>query len=89
MSWAEFPIFGSKITRRRPDADRRSSAAGLAALVGLRASSGRTRAASLRLVGVGGTLPSFDPLLIWRRWTDDVEGYGLDYGNFLPEEPPR
>lgn len=46
MSWAEFPIFESKITRRRPDADRRSSAAGLAALVGLRASSGRTRAAS-------------------------------------------
>jgi hypothetical protein len=40
------------------------------------------------LAGVGGTLPSFDPLSIWRRWTYDVEGNGLDCGHFIPEEHP-
>ncbi|HMJ74365.1 MAG TPA: alpha/beta hydrolase [Iamia sp.] len=36
----------------------------------------------------GGSPPPFDPLEIWGRWADDVEGQGLDCGHFLPEERP-
>jgi pimeloyl-ACP methyl ester carboxylesterase len=36
----------------------------------------------------GGAAPPFDPLAIWRRWADDVQGHGLDCGHFLPEERP-
>jgi haloacetate dehalogenase len=30
----------------------------------------------------------FEPLSVWRRWTDQVEGRALDCGHFLPEERP-
>jgi pimeloyl-ACP methyl ester carboxylesterase len=30
----------------------------------------------------------FDPLAVWRRWADDVDGWALDCGHFLPEERP-
>jgi haloacetate dehalogenase len=36
----------------------------------------------------GGTPTRFDPLAIGRGWADDVTGYGLDAGHFLPEERP-
>jgi haloacetate dehalogenase len=36
----------------------------------------------------GGAPPPFDPIEIWGRWADDVEGQGLDCGHFLPEERP-
>jgi haloacetate dehalogenase len=35
-----------------------------------------------------GAPPPFDPLAIWRRWAEDVAGFGLDCGHFLPEERP-
>jgi haloacetate dehalogenase len=37
----------------------------------------------------GGAPPPFDPLAIWRRWADNVEGHGLDCGHFVPEERPE
>jgi haloacetate dehalogenase len=33
-------------------------------------------------------LDPLDPLAVWRRWADDVEGRGLDCGHFLAEERP-
>jgi haloacetate dehalogenase len=30
----------------------------------------------------------FDPVAVWRRWADDVEGRPLPCGHFLPEERP-
>jgi pimeloyl-ACP methyl ester carboxylesterase len=35
----------------------------------------------------GVTLP-FDPIVVWRRWADDVRGQALECGHFLPEERP-
>jgi haloacetate dehalogenase len=32
--------------------------------------------------------PDGDPLAVWRRWADDVQGEALDCGHFLPEEAP-
>jgi haloacetate dehalogenase len=32
--------------------------------------------------------PEGDPLAVWRRWADEVQGMGLDCGHFLPEEAP-
>jgi len=32
---------------------------------------------------------SNEPLDIWRRWADDVEGSPLDSGHFIPEEAPE
>jgi haloacetate dehalogenase len=29
-----------------------------------------------------------DPLPVWRRWADDVQGAPLPSGHFLPEEAP-
>jgi haloacetate dehalogenase len=29
-----------------------------------------------------------DPLPVWRRWADDVQGAALPSGHFLPEEAP-
>ena len=34
-------------------------------------------------------LDPLDPLAVWRRWADDVEGRGLDCGHFLAEERPE
>lgn len=33
-------------------------------------------------------LEPLDPLAVWRRWADDVDGRGLDCGHFLAEERP-
>jgi haloacetate dehalogenase len=33
--------------------------------------------------------PPFDPLAVWRRWADDVQGQALDCGHVLPEERPN
>jgi haloacetate dehalogenase len=30
----------------------------------------------------------FDPLAVWRRWADDVDGHGLACGHLLAEERP-
>jgi pimeloyl-ACP methyl ester carboxylesterase len=30
----------------------------------------------------------FDPLAVWRRWADEVDGHGLDCGHLLAEERP-
>jgi haloacetate dehalogenase len=30
-----------------------------------------------------------DPLAVWRRWADDVQGHAIDCGHFLPEEAPE
>ncbi len=35
-----------------------------------------------------GVAKSGDPLAIWRRWCDSVEGAGVDAGHFLVEEAP-
>jgi haloacetate dehalogenase len=29
------------------------------------------------------------PLLVWRRWADDVRGGPLPSGHFVPEEAPQ
>jgi haloacetate dehalogenase len=36
----------------------------------------------------GGAPAPFDPMKIWGRWADSVEGHGLDCGHFIPEERP-
>jgi haloacetate dehalogenase len=44
----------------------------------------------LALWARGGLVERFgDPLAIWRRWADRVEGSALDGGHFLMEEHPR
>lgn len=35
-----------------------------------------------------GLVLPFDPLAVWRRWADDVQGHGLHCGHFIPEERP-
>ena len=30
-----------------------------------------------------------DPLTIWRTWSDDVRGYGIDSGHHMAEEAPE
>jgi haloacetate dehalogenase len=30
----------------------------------------------------------FDPLAVWRRWADDVQGHPIRCGHFIPEEQP-
>jgi haloacetate dehalogenase len=30
----------------------------------------------------------FDPLVVWRRWADDVQGHAIPCGHFIPEERP-
>jgi haloacetate dehalogenase len=29
-----------------------------------------------------------DPLSIWREWANDVRGFAIDSGHYLPEENP-
>ncbi len=35
----------------------------------------------------GSSLP-FDPLAVWKRWADNVQGRPLECGHFIPEERP-
>jgi haloacetate dehalogenase len=43
-----------------------------------------------RLVGGAGRGGCwFDVLDTWRRWADDVRGFAIDAGHFLPEERPE
>ncbi|MFC3419589.1 alpha/beta fold hydrolase [Salinicoccus hispanicus] len=43
----------------------------------------------LALWSAQGELPEwYDVLSIWRDWTDDVEGRGIECGHFLAEEAP-
>ena len=42
----------------------------------------------LALWANSGSNPRLDPIAIWRRWADDVEGRGMPCGHFLPEEAP-
>ena len=30
-----------------------------------------------------------DPLVIWREWADDVDGFGIDSGHHVAEENPE
>jgi haloacetate dehalogenase len=39
-------------------------------------------------VGIPGALKS-DPLTIWREWANDVRGFAIDSGHYLPEENPE
>lgn len=46
----------------------------------------RIVAPMLVLWGEGGTVAKTDPLNIWSDWADQVSGYSLRCGHFLPEE---
>jgi haloacetate dehalogenase len=38
--------------------------------------------------GRSGTEKRYDPLEVWREWADDVRGWALPCGHYLPEEAP-
>jgi haloacetate dehalogenase len=38
--------------------------------------------------GAGAVASWYEPLEIWRAWADDVRGWPVDAGHFLPEEAP-
>lgn len=43
----------------------------------------------LALWGSKGALPGwYDVLSVWRGWADDLQGYAIDAGHFIPEEKP-
>jgi haloacetate dehalogenase len=39
--------------------------------------------------GIGPVAAWYDPLEIWKSWADDVQGYPIAAGHFLPEEAPE
>ncbi|TMB26979.1 MAG: alpha/beta hydrolase [Deltaproteobacteria bacterium] len=51
------------------------------------------RAAGRRIqcpvLGLWSQRPEGDPLAVWQRWADDLQGEALDCGHFLPEEAPE
>ncbi|WP_405136454.1 alpha/beta fold hydrolase [Nocardia sp. NBC_01388] len=50
----------------------------------------RISCALLVLWGIHGFVGTrYDVLEVWRRYADDVRGYGLNSGHFLPEEAPE
>lgn len=49
----------------------------------------RIEAPLLALWAARGALPAwYDVLAIWRDWADDVRGFAIDSGHFIPEEAP-